>query len=108
MPARATVMAMRKKAITMIMATIMDMSSTRMIITHMITATITMMTAITTTTTTSIITAIPMLMTTNERDVHAGMTEAETAALYRLMTWLSPSFPIGSFSYSSGIEWAVE
>jgi urease accessory protein len=30
------------------------------------------------------------------------------AALYRLMTWLSPSFPVGAFSYSSGIEWAVE
>ena len=28
--------------------------------------------------------------------------------LYRLMTWLSPSFPVGAFSYSSGIEWAVE
>jgi urease accessory protein len=25
-----------------------------------------------------------------------------------LMTWLSPSFPVGAFSYSSGIEWAVE
>jgi urease accessory protein len=36
------------------------------------------------------------------------MTESETAALYRLMTWLSPSFPVGAFSYSSGIEWAVE
>jgi urease accessory protein len=32
----------------------------------------------------------------------------EYAALYRLMTWLSPSFPVGAFSYSSGIEWAVE
>ncbi len=30
------------------------------------------------------------------------------AALYRLMAWLSPSYPIGAFSYSSGIEWAVE
>jgi urease accessory protein len=29
-------------------------------------------------------------------------------ALYRLMTWLSPAYPIGAFSYSSGIEWAVE
>lgn len=28
--------------------------------------------------------------------------------LYRLMTWLSPAYPIGAFSYSSGIEWAVE
>ncbi len=31
-----------------------------------------------------------------------------TAALYRLMAWLSPAYPIGAFSYSSGIEWAVE
>jgi urease accessory protein len=32
----------------------------------------------------------------------------EPAALYRLMTWLSPAFPVGAFSYSSGIEWVVE
>jgi urease accessory protein len=32
----------------------------------------------------------------------------EAAALYRLMAWLSPAFPTGAFSYSSGIEWAVE
>lgn len=32
----------------------------------------------------------------------------EQAALYRLMTWLSPSFPVGAFAYSSGLEWAVE
>ena len=52
-----------------------------------------------------------MLMTTNEPsppDDRVGMTEDEGAALYRLMTWLSPSFPVGAFSYSSGIEWAVE
>jgi urease accessory protein len=30
------------------------------------------------------------------------------ASLYRLMAWLSPAYPIGAFSYSSGIEWAVE
>ncbi|MGE0563210.1 MAG: urease accessory protein UreF [Pseudolabrys sp.] len=30
------------------------------------------------------------------------------AALYRVMAWLSPAYPIGAFSYSSGIEWAVE
>jgi urease accessory protein len=29
-------------------------------------------------------------------------------ALYRLLTWLSPAYPVGAFSYSSGIEWAVE
>jgi urease accessory protein len=61
-------------------------------------------------TTTMVATAIPMLMTTNRLDepAPASMTEAELAALYRLMTWLSPSFPVGGFSYSSGIEWAVE
>jgi urease accessory protein len=55
--------------------------------------------------------AIPMLMTTSESppiDDRSGMSESEAAALYRLMTWLSPSFPVGAFSYSSGIEWAVE
>jgi len=38
------------------------------------------------------------------------MTESDLqpTALYRLMAWLSPSFPVGAFSYSSGIEWAVE
>lgn len=43
-------------------------------------------------------------------EVKSGpVTEADSGpALYRLMTWLSPSFPIGAFSYSSGIEWAVE
>src|SRR5579863_2851156 len=30
------------------------------------------------------------------------------AALYRLMTWLSPSYPLGAFSYSHGLEYAVE
>jgi urease accessory protein len=29
-------------------------------------------------------------------------------ALYRLLIWLSPAYPVGAFSYSSGIEWAVE
>ena len=32
----------------------------------------------------------------------------EASALYRLMAWLSPAYPVGAFSYSSGIEWAVE
>jgi urease accessory protein len=60
---------------------------------------------------TTIIMAIPMLMTTNKPppvDGRSEMREGEAAALYRLMTWLSPAFPVGAFSYSSGIEWAVE
>lgn len=28
--------------------------------------------------------------------------------LYRLMSWLSPSYPVGAFSYSHGVEQAVE
>jgi urease accessory protein len=58
------------------------------------------------------ITITPMLMATNEPVPVDGdrreMSDAESAALYRLMTWLSPAFPVGAFSYSSGIEWAVE
>ncbi|MGA2894053.1 MAG: urease accessory protein UreF [Xanthobacteraceae bacterium] len=40
--------------------------------------------------------------------VPADATTLSEAALYRLMIWLSPAYPIGAFSYSSGIEWAVE
>jgi urease accessory protein len=28
--------------------------------------------------------------------------------LARLMTWLSPAYPVGGFSYSHGLEWVVE
>jgi len=79
---------------------------TIMIITTGITITIIMMS-----TATTITTIIPMLMTTSEpvpADAQSGMNADEAAALYRLMTWLSPAFPVGAFSYSSGIEWAVE
>jgi urease accessory protein len=33
---------------------------------------------------------------------------SDAATLYRLMAWMSPAYPIGAFSYSSGIEWTVE
>jgi urease accessory protein len=50
-----------------------------------------------------------MLMTAGEfPSLWDAMNEADAAALYRLLTWLSPAFPVGGFSYSSGIEWAVE
>jgi urease accessory protein len=32
----------------------------------------------------------------------------DNAALHRLMAWLSPSYPVGSYSYSHGLEWLVE
>ncbi|MBS0220664.1 MAG: urease accessory protein UreF [Proteobacteria bacterium] len=36
------------------------------------------------------------------------MTSAMVDVLYRLLAWLSPAYPIGAFSYSHGIETAVE
>ena len=33
---------------------------------------------------------------------------APPLALLRLQSWLSPAFPTGSYSYSHGLEWAVE
>lgn len=33
---------------------------------------------------------------------------AKSAALLRLLTWLSPAFPTGGFAYSHGLEWSVE
>jgi urease accessory protein len=108
-------MAMRTTTPAIIMAMTITMG--------MITATTITMTSIAVTT----ITATPMLMKTNKPPgkrrpvatdpaasgdaaalISNGMLESEAAALYRLMTWLSPSFPVGAFSYSSGIEWAVE
>jgi urease accessory protein len=86
---------------------IMGMST---MVTAMRTATIIIMVTMSMITTTVMgITVTPMLMTTNSAGPPArAMTDAEAAALYRLMTWLSPAFPVGGFSYSSGIEWAVE
>src|SRR5689334_15741924 len=71
----------------MVMATIMGMGTT--MVTIMITAIIT-----TVTTTTSTITGINTIMTTE--------------GLSKLLAWLSPSFPVGAFSYSHGLEWAIE
>lgn len=39
--------------------------------------------------------------------IRAIMIMAEEA-LYHLLSWLSPSYPIGAFSHSTGLEWAVE
>jgi urease accessory protein len=44
-----------------------------------------------------------------ERDLETGgEDEVSSVALCRLMAWLSPAYPVGAFSYSSGLEWAVE
>ena len=103
MATRTTVTATRMK---MMPITMGIMITARMITAMTIT---TMMNIAATTITTTITTVIPMLMTTNESaNIGSAITEREAAALYRLMTWLSPAFPVGGFSYSSGIEWAVE
>jgi urease accessory protein len=38
----------------------------------------------------------------------ASFSCVEDGVLYRLMIWLSSAYPVGAFSYSTGIEWAVE
>lgn len=38
----------------------------------------------------------------------AEATPAAATALVKLMTWLSPAFPVGAFTYSHGLEWAIE
>ncbi|MCR4281753.1 MAG: hypothetical protein NUV72_01795, partial [Bauldia sp.] len=32
----------------------------------------------------------------------------DSAALQKLLVWLSPAFPIGAYAYSHGLEWAIE
>lgn len=35
------------------------------------------------------------------------MSTSHDPGLYRLLTWLSPSYPVGAFSYSQGLETAI-
>jgi len=35
-------------------------------------------------------------------------SELRLSDLSRLMIWLSPAYPVGAYSYSHGLEWAVE
>jgi len=58
-------------------------------------------------TATTIITTMTMTMAmTTITTMTTGTTDA--AQLYRLLAWLSPAFPTGAFSYSYGLEYAVE
>jgi len=61
--------------------------------------------------------AIPMAGTTTitamlERtpgDTVADAGEASVAtATVKLLAWLSPAFPVGAYTYSHGLEWAIE
>ncbi|CAN5169571.1 urease accessory UreF family protein [soil metagenome] len=46
------------------------------------------------------------------RDPGGQRTDAETGLtpeqLRKLLAWLSPAFPVGGYSYSHGLEWAIE
>jgi len=49
--------------------------------------------------------------TVDAQQTHASAddrSDLPASSLYRLMAWLSPAYPVGAFSYSSGLEWAVE
>jgi urease accessory protein len=48
------------------------------------------------------------MRTSMGRTVITIMTDLPERALLRLMTWLSPAFPVGAFSYSHGLERAIE
>src|ERR1700722_43501 len=48
--------------------------------------------------------AITIIITMTEARANAAVTPG----LLRLLAWLSPAFPIGSYAYSHGLEQAVE
>jgi len=85
-----------------------------------VTAIITTVTATTTITTTSIAAIRPTITPITGTGTVVAVDETpkpgvsdvafslDSEALTKLMAWLSPSYPVGAFSYSSGIEWAVE
>ncbi len=39
---------------------------------------------------------------------HSAAAAPTTDVLYKLLTWVSPSYPIGAYTYSHGLEYAVE
>ncbi len=54
-----------------------------------------------------------MTITTTERHVAGDVLPSEPSALrddgvLMLGVWLSPAFPVGGFTYSHGLEWAIE
>ncbi|MEE3624654.1 urease accessory protein UreF [Nitrospirillum sp. BR 11752] len=59
-------------------------------------------------TTTTIMITITAITTTMGTGTAMAEAVADAAGVYRLMTWLTASFPVGAFSYSHGLEWGVE
>src|SRR5882672_10908364 len=48
----------------------------------------------------------PRIRTVTPRTIIMPITADDP--LYRLLAWSSPAYPIGAYSYSHGLEWAVE
>jgi urease accessory protein len=96
MPARRLGMGMGMGMMTMVI--------TKITITTIITTIITTMCMGTRIT----ITAIAIPRRTRPRMTSGDPERDEGLALLRLLAWMSPSFPTGAFSYSHGLEMAVE
>src|SRR5262249_4360793 len=56
----------------------------------------------------TIATIIITIMAKTHTTMRNGFHPLQPLSLLRLQTWLSPLFPTGSYSYSHGLEWAVE
>ena len=50
---------------------------------------------------------VTAITTRSGRPGRTAMIDA-AASLHRLLTWTSPAFPIGGYTYSHGLEWLVE
>jgi urease accessory protein len=59
-------------------------------------------------TTTITVTSIMTMGTSTARDAGMIMVMTTSMSIERLLVWFSPAFPIGAFSFSHGLEWAVE
>ncbi len=49
-----------------------------------------------------------MAPTRSTRSLTRAATTMAESALYDLLSWLSPGFPVGAFAHSNGLEWAID
>lgn len=66
------------------------------------------MATMTTVRATTIIMASTIMYDDTDNGRHGELSHVSPLGLLRLQSWLSPAFPIGAYSYSHGVEWAVE
>jgi urease accessory protein len=64
--------------------------------------------AVATTIRTIMVIAMIMAITTTAMPTNAKSNADAANSALPLLAWLSPAFPVGSFAYSHGIEWAFE